>query len=297
MKSDRPKILVVDANHQCHSARYSTGSLGFKNIRTGIVFGFLSSILQLGHQFRTNRFVFCWDDKKSSVRKTLSEDYKANRTKEKTDDEKKEDRQCYKQFDAIREDILPEMGFRNSFMQSSLEGDDLMARVVRDYPFERLVVVTEDQDLYQVLKYSHASIYHPRKKVFMNEARFTRKYGIAPVQWVQVKMLAGCTTDNVAGVEGVGEKTAIKFLRKELKETSVVYQRIMSMGGQLTIGFNKALVKLPHIATEKMRIVPDKFSKQGFLRTCEEYGLKSFMGPRMAEWKQLFQGNFDEESR
>lgn len=291
--TSRQKILIIDANFICHQARYATGSLGFKSLRTGIIFGFLSSILQLGQQFRTNRLVFCWDDKKNSIRKTISEDYKANRTKDKTDEEKKEDRIAYKQFDAIREDILPDIGFQNNFIQTGLEGDDLMARIAKDRPFERVIIVTEDQDLYQTLRYGHVAVYHPRKKKYMTGDGFQRKYGIPPVQWLAVKMMAGCTTDNVAGIEGVGEKTAIKFLRHELKESSVVYQRIVSFGGQLTLGHNQVLVKIPHIATQRMRIVPDEFSKSGFMRTCSEYGLKSFIGHRIKEWKHFFQGKFE----
>jgi 5'-3' exonuclease len=81
------------------------------------------------------------------------------------------------------------------------------------------------------------------------EHTFKERYGISPKRWIAVKALAGCNTDNIPGITGVGEASAVKYLRGNLKESSIYYRRIEEGIAQGILQTNRALVKLPFEGT------------------------------------------------
>ena len=90
-----------------------------------------------------------------------------------------------------------------------------------------------------------------------------------------MKALAGCSTDSVPGIKGVGEKTAIKYLKNELKESSKIYQRIISKEGWNIYKRNIELVKLPFTGTKIFKLKTDKLSATGWKEVVEQLGMKS----------------------
>ena len=75
-------------------------------------------------------------------------------------------------------------------------------------------------------------------KTFTTYKKFTKTSNCTPEQWALVKALAGCPTDNIKGIRGVGEKTAVKIIRGEHKKTLNDYRSVVEQ--------NLPLVKLPY---------------------------------------------------
>ena len=280
--------LIIDCNNLAYSSFYIFKNLNYLEKKTGVIFGFIQQILSLAKKFESTNFVFCWDSKKS-YRKLIYPEYKANRRKELSNEEKADLKLAYNQFAELREKILLEMGFNNVFMQTGYEADDLIAKVVLDNQNKKNIIVSTDQDLYQLLQYS-VLIHNIRTKKIFLWKDFANKYNAAPNLWVRVKAIAGCSTDNVIGVKGVGEMTAIKYLQDKLQEGKIK-SRIKSQEGQAIIKRNIELVVLPFQGRKKLRIDFQKndLSKEKFIEVFMQYGFSSLLKKEVVEnWSKVF---------
>lgn len=281
------KVLVIDSNCLCYMSRFAFGGLSYEEKKTGVIFGFLGQIFRLAKKFDTNKFVFAWDSRKS-FRQQSYPAYKRNRRKDRTKEEEIDDRIAFSQFGDLRLGVLPWMGFRNIFIQTGHEADDIIASVVMNNPDYDFTVVSSDNDLLQLLDY--CDMYHPRKKTSTTKKSFMEKWGMEPNQWADVKSLAGCSTDNVPGIKGVGEKTAIKFIRGELKKGKI-YERIISDEGKKTTEETQWFVALP-LDTTKEYIIDfsnEIFYSDYFVEVFQEFGFNSFLKKENYEsWKRRF---------
>jgi DNA polymerase-1 len=279
------KTTLIDSNYICYRAKFATGHLQYGNVRTGILFGFFNQLITAAEKTQPDQIVFFWDSKKSK-RREIFPDYKIKRRQERTELEEQEWKTAYAQFNQLRKKILPDLGFNNQFLQSGYESDDLIAQYVFDYGNkEDICVVTGDDDLLQLLEY--CIIYNPAKESFIDAKKFTEIYGISPSQWSEVKKIAGCNSDCVPGVQGVAEKTAIKYLTGDLKTTTKKYQDIVNNGE--VIERNHKLVVLPFEGTQNVIPTADDFNMANFLRFCRRFGLNSFRQEEKQEKiKQLF---------
>ena len=168
--------------------------------------------------------------------------------------------------------VLPKLGFKNNFIQTGMEADDLIAAITQNYDVE-LVIISADQDLYQLLTPT-VSMYSSKGKKLTTDKSFTKEYGIKPDKWARVKQIAGCSTDNVKGIEKVGEKTAIKYIKDELGKKTKAYNNIVQ--GDAIIERNEALVKLPFKGTKIPKIrLPGPLYLANFVEITDEYGFRS----------------------
>jgi 5'-3' exonuclease len=111
-----------------------------------------------------------------------------------------------------------------------------------------------------------------------------------------VKKIAGCNSDCVPGVQGVAEKTAIKYLTGDLKTTTKKYQDIVNNGE--VIERNHKLVVLPFEGTQRITPTADDFNMANFLRFCRRFGLNSFRQEEKQEKiKQLLKGQHNGEKK
>lgn len=280
------KYLVIDGNYLGHRARFSHQDLSYKGQDTGVIFGFLSEVINLCETFRTNKICFIWDSRESK-RKEIFPEYKEKRKKRAATQEEKEKLfSAYDQMSLLRTEILPEIGFQDNFMREGFEGDDLMAKLVRDkkYSREEFILVTSDEDMYQVL--DDCDIYKPGKgKYTYKDLR--EEYNVSPKEWELVKAIGGCKSDEVPGIPGIGEKTISKWLRGELGEKTVAYKKIASKEYTDIIERNKKLVILPFEGTKKVKLKGNNFSPKKFKKVCKKYGMRSFIDERMDEWERL----------
>ena len=286
--------LLIDSNYMAHAAKHSMKGLKYEDIPTGIIYGFLSRIVGLSEEFKTNDFVFFWDSKKSH-RKRKYPWYKEKR-KKKTSEELKLDIVAYEQFDILKNEILPLMGFRNIIMQTGFESDDTIAKTVINH-IGNFIVVGCDTDLYQLLNY--CDIYNPIKKEIFTKNDLLMTYNCNPEEWVLVKQIAGCKSDEIPGVSGVGEITAVKYLRGELKTESKAFNAIQEQGD--IIQRNEWLIKLPLSGTKEIIFEINDLSENSFelfLDMCETYDMQSFKtGKGYKNWFNFYNGKFFDKSK
>jgi DNA polymerase-1 len=277
--------IVMDCSAIGYSNAHTLKGLKAGEVETGVIFGFLSTILTLSETFKTNHFVFCWDSK-GSLREEVFPEYKAKR-KEKRKSGTEEEKQFYgsvkSQLSKLEKQILPQIGFRNSFSQPGFEADDLIADIVMGY--DDCLMVTSDEDMFQMLDY--ADMYKPVKKELWNTLLFRKTYGIPPAKWVDVKSVGGCTSDEVPGVPGIGEGRALKYLKGELKPNSMALTNIITNTD--IIDRNRKLVTLPYPGTPENILNRDKFHIEELVKIAEEYWIDSFLSRiGLARWQNFF---------
>ena len=269
--------LILDMSNLCYRAFYTTGGLSYDGDATGVLYGMFRDIISLQDLFSTNLIVFAFDGGYRK-RKEIYPEYKCNRKKRAvpfSEDELELMDELRRQIVQLRVKHLPEIGFMNIAYQEGYEADDLIAQVSQQITSdgEYGIIVSSDQDLYQCLD-SHVTVWKPSKGGKMvTEDSFQKEWRVSPRQWAVVKSISGCKTDDVPGVMGVGEKTAVKFLNKELKKTSKVYQRIVSQ--EELCRRNLRLTKLPIEGTEFVSLVEDNMSKEKWDSVMESLGMKS----------------------
>jgi hypothetical protein len=111
-----------------------------------------------------------------------------------------------------------------------------------------LFVVSSDKDLWQLIS-ERVSCWNPQTKKLISLRGFKKIYGIEPDDWIRVKSIAGCATDDIPGIVGVGEATAAKYLRGTLKKDSLAFGRIEAADDMICK--NRVLVRLPFPGTQK----------------------------------------------
>lgn len=257
------------------------GGLSHDNSPTGIIYGFLKSIPMYQEMFDTPHIIFCWDSK-TSKRKEIFPGYKSNRVDrlEKMNDEEIifEDEFRY-QMKMLRKKYLKMIGFRNVFCQKGYEADDLIASICAGLDVrETAIILTSDQDLYQCLN-SQVSIYDPNKRKRMTAQKFKKKYEIEPDRWATVKAIAGCSSDNIPGLKGVGEKTAISYLTDKLKKTTRSFERIKKFcwgkKSRKIFLLYLTLTHLPLNFDKILKLKKDDLSAEGWQAAVRSLGLKS----------------------
>lgn len=279
--------IIVDSNYVCYISKYAySQGMSYKGDSTEVIFGFLRSILSLAERFSTRKFIFCWDSPKSK-RKEIYPQYKSDRKLNKTDTDKEQDQLAYKQFTDLRVSILPKLGFQRNYLQDGYESDDLIASIVLNGD-EKYIVVSSDEDLYQLL--INCSMYNPSKKQLTTKRIFESEYKVDPSMWVDIKKIAGCKSDNIDGAWMIGEKTAIKYLKGELKETTQAYKSIKDAEKKGIFERNEKLIRLPLEGIVYHNFFPNElFYKKNFQYIFDKYGMTSFMKTdQFSRWVKSF---------
>jgi len=277
--------LILDCPYICHKVRYGMKDIDLtsETLHVEVIFGFLKQLLMICKRFQNiDDYIFCWDSRKSLRRKIYPE-YKANRRdRERTPEEKEFDSVTMNQFQELRRYVLPSMGFVNNFIQTGIESDDIMASIVKHNPEHEYLMVTSDQDMYQLL-WHNLRIYSLNTKKIMDQKKFTDTFGIDPDKWSAAKAIGGCNTDNVKGVGGVGDPAksvkslALAYLRGELKVGSKVRKRIESDAGDEIIKRNMGLVHLPFWKTNQFKLEKKSLWRKDFIKTFEQYDFRSML--------------------
>lgn len=286
---------LIDTSCLAHRALYSLGKLESKEIETGMIFGFFEQLRNVIRDSRvwTNKVLLCFDSKKS-YRSLAYPPYKRKRKENKTDDEIKQREIMDKQIGILAKKYLPKIGFR-MFRQAGLEADDIMAKIALKFRGKdnvRAVIITADTDLCQCIT-ENVYWYDIARDNYLTPLTFQDKKGCKPNAYAMVKAIAGCVTDNVEGVKGVGEKTAIEFLDGNLPINFKRYLAIISESGNAIMKRNIPLVKLPHEKTKPIKLKKPVYNVNAFFEMCEELEMYSYLeGKRKKEWENIFNGVF-----
>ena len=280
-------ILIIDSHAIAHSVKFGLVHLTHDEQSVGVILGFLRKIYSLAKKFDTNKIVFTWDSKRRR-RKKIYPEYKMKRVENKSAEMQAIDELLYPQINDLRLSIIPTLGFKNNFIQSGLEADDVIAVITQIPTTADKIIISGDHDLYQLLNDS-TYMYSVKKGAKLYGAKnFREEWGIEPEEWGMVKQIAGCSSDNVKGIAGVGEKTAIKFLKRKLKVTTKTYKKIAD--GKEIIERNKILVKLPFPTTKPIELDwNEDFKIANFLKITAKYGLYSMESEAVIDkWSNKF---------
>ena len=247
--------------------------LSFEGVRTGVLFGVFRDIGDFFDLHQPKSAIFCFD-RGRPIRKDVDARYKANREVERDEDVLKARAEVAKQAKALANEYLPAMGFRNICHQQGYEADDMIAKWVIDRlpKGDRAVIASDDADLHQLLT-DRVSCWAVRKKHMITAQMFRDKWGISPTQWADVKALAGCKSDNVVGVHGVGEKKAIQYLTGVMNPQSATYEKIIK--GSSEWKKNLRLVQLPFEGTKVRPIREDEVTRKRWQAVCKSLGMES----------------------
>lgn len=278
--------LILDCPYICHKVRHGMKGIDLTHdsLHVEVIFGFLKQLLMICKRFRNvDNYVFCWDSI-GSKRREIYPEYKAKRIKnkvEKTEEEKKFDKITMNQFRELQRHVIPKMGFVNNFIQHKFESDDIIASIILDNPDDEWLLITSDQDMYQLL-WTNLKIYSLHTRSIMDEQKFFEKFNIKSQQWAMAKAIGGCATDEVEGIKGVSDPAksnkslALAYIRGDLKKGKA-YDRIKSTEGQRIIKRNLPLVLLPFIGTRKFDIKRSSLWRKDFRDTFESYDFRSML--------------------
>jgi len=203
-------LFLIDGNSLIYRAFFALPPLtGPDGRQTNAAYGFVNMLFRLLNDYSPSHIVVAFDRGTPQFRVDLYEEYKAHRPD--TPDELRP------QMGMIRE-ILEALGI--AFVsREGFEADDLLASLARRFacPERPAVLVSGDRDVLQVLS-DHAYVLLTRRGITEMELytadRLKADWGITPRQVVDLKGLMGDSSDNIPGVPGVGEKTALKLLRQ-----------------------------------------------------------------------------------
>jgi len=278
------KTVLIDSNYLCYKAWHTTGGLSYKDKPVGVIFGFLNQLFTIGETLHPDNIVFCWDSKKS-IRRHHYPFYK-NRPR-KADDRDMTD--AFIQFKELRKEILPQLGFCNNYMQIGYETDDLIAKIAQTDIQSRFIIVSSDNDFLQLLD-SSCIIYNPGENRIITKDDLFTEYGVTPKQWIKVKTIAGCNSDTVPGIKGIGEITAAKYLTGRLKPESKKYQDIKKYGTEALYKRNDWLVRLPLPGTKLPEIKQSGFNRDELVKLCDALGFSHLRNDstKLDDWNLYF---------
>ena len=247
-------LVIIDGKSVFYRGYYAMGNLSTaEGAPTSGVYGFATIAMEIVKKLKPNKVVVAWDKAHTSTAKRLAiyPEYKAGRVKPPED--------FYAQIPYLKELILA-LGW--DFLEADeYEADDIIGTLARqadekhDYmtyivssDLDMLQIVDENTKMYRLLK-GFSNIEE------MDIQAIEEKYGILKSQFLDLKALKGDNSDNIPGVPGIGEKTAVKLL-SQYGDLQGIYDHIEEITGstqkKLVEGKDSALMsyRLAKIMTD-----------------------------------------------
>jgi len=223
----QPLLVLFDGNaivHRAYHAFEKTRTLTVSKTGETVsaVYGFALMLLKAINELKPTHYAIAFDMKAPTFRHKLFDQYKAQRPP--TPDE------LVNQLGRVRE--LVEAFNIPIFELENYEADDILGTLSRQASEQGIdtIIITGDADAMQLVS-PRTKVLYPRPRgsfsdtMLYDESAVTQKYGIKPGQIADFKGLAGDTSDNIPGVPGIGEKTAVKLLQ-QFGSIEEIYARI-----------------------------------------------------------------------
>ena len=206
------KILAVDSNSIMNRAFYGIKVLTTKDgFFTNAIYGFLSILLTAVSETKPDAIVFAFDVHAPTFRHEFYKEYKAGRHAT--------PQELIDQFPVMKE-LLGYLGYPVIAIEG-WEADDILGTISRicEEKGAECVISTGDRDSLQLIG-EHTSVRLATTKMgapvstMMDIPAVHEKYGVEPLELIEVKALMGDTSDNIPGVPGIGEKTALDLIQR-----------------------------------------------------------------------------------
>jgi DNA polymerase-1 len=206
MTQEEKVLYLVDGSSYIHRAFHAVRNLSnSRGLPTNAIFGFSRMLLKLLGDKKPSHIAVVFDAKGPTFRHALYAEYKATRPPAPED--------LVAQFPYIRA-IVQGLGLA-VIEKEGYEADDIIGTLARlgEEQGYKIMVVTGDKDFRQIVSPSVA-LWDTMKDRVMTYDTFTEEYGLNPEQMIDVMGLSGDSSDNIPGVPGVGEKTAIDLVKQ-----------------------------------------------------------------------------------
>jgi DNA polymerase-1 len=221
------KFIIIDGSSLVHRAFYALPLLTTASGQyTNAVYGFTTMMVKVLSELKPDFMVVAFDKGKITFRNDAYAEYKAHR--------KPTPRELSEQF-PLTKDILTALGIR-AIEEAGYEADDIIGTLAAKagQAGHNVIVVTGDRDALQLIA-PHTQVMLTKKgisdmEIYDREA-FQAKYSVEPRQLIDIKGLMGDASDNIPGVPGIGEKTAIKLIA-EFGSIERVLENIDAISGK-----------------------------------------------------------------
>lgn len=206
------KIMVIDGNSILNRAFYGIKLLSnHEGLYTNAIYGFLSTYFRLEEEESPDHTIVCFDRREKTFRHLKFETYKATR--------KGMPEELAVQMPVIKE-VLDAMGITRCEL-AGYEADDLLGTISRRTAEQgnSCVIVTGDRDSLQLVR-EHVTVRLVSTRMGQTSytpytpETFEEEYGFPPLRLIDLKALMGDSSDNISGVPGIGEKTALGLIRR-----------------------------------------------------------------------------------
>ena len=223
------KIILVDGNNLLFRSYYATSYSGVimrnsKGFPTNALYGFINMMNKIIEEEKPNYILVAFD-KGKTFRHEKYKDYKAGR--------REMPEELKLQFPKAKE-ILDTMGIKH-FEIDNYEADDIigtLAKIVDEEDEFIATIISSDKDLLQLISNEvEVKLLKTKGSIRFDEETFKEYYGTTPIHMIDLKALMGDASDNISGVKGIGEKTAITLLKK-YGSLDEIYNNLENIGGK-----------------------------------------------------------------
>lgn len=225
-------LLLIDGNNLAHRARHGFSLASPDGLDVSVTFGVLNSLRSYLKMFDPDSCLIAWDGSTPMYRRDLVPEYKSNRASRtvRTIDSLDSYLDFLRQLDELDE-VLESTGTVN-VMREGIEADDTLYRAafLCHEKYDKIIIVTNDADLYQAVEIENTFVFNPGKNVLVDTEYVEGIIGVPIDQFVQWKAIQGDKSDNIPGVPGVGPVRATKLL-KEYGSLTGIYHAV---GGKIT---------------------------------------------------------------
>lgn len=293
-----PKITIIDGNSLLFRAYFATAYPGVEIMRnqdgipTNAIFAFSNMMNKIISNLKKGEgIIVAFDAAKHNFRHDALETYKANRKPAPED--------LVKQFPIARE-FLKSFGVFQ-FEEEGFEGDDIAGTIAKKAEAKGydVLIYTSDRDFLQLVT-DKISVNIIKKGlsdvVLMTPSKVKEDYGFEPLQIIDYKGLRGDASDNLPGIPGVGDKTAVKLIQEygsfdniiahvdEIKGKVGEAIRDNQEMGRISrdLAIIKTNIELPFDVEDT---IYNGYSFKSINEFCQKYGLKQFMNKLDAKWK------------
>ena len=201
------KLFIIDGNSLANRAFYAIPMLADSDgVYSNAVFGFVNCIIKLVLEHKPDYIVVAFDHARKTFRNDIYDQYKATR--------KKMPEELAMQFPILK-NVLNAMNIK-CIEQSGIEADDIIGTIAKHSDCKNYII-TGDRDSLQLID-DNTSVWLTQKGLSnikeVSKSNIKELFGFTPSGVIDFKALAGDTSDNIPGVIGIGEKTAIDLLDK-----------------------------------------------------------------------------------
>lgn len=202
----RKLILIIDFNNVLFTSYYGQKLINQHGYNVNAVKGFFTKLKNLKDIFDPDFIVFARDlSRVKTFRRKLFPDYKAQR--------KPMDPDIFSQM-KMTQQIVALLGF--SIISHELyEADDIIGMISRFGEEHEMdsIIISSDRDMYQLIT-DHTFVMSPRNSDLIDKNYLQEHYQLTPDQWIELKILQGDRSDNIPGIPGIGEVTALQLMQQ-----------------------------------------------------------------------------------